>query len=239
MSGIRSITRRPTIVGFASIGSAPIYVDADDNKLKFIPAGSGSTEVEIVDASSTQTLTNKTLTAPTITAPVITGAATIAAGATLAQGVIFSDVKALAASQNFDNQVGAGTTLTNITGMSWTLIAGATYKFKAKFNTTQGTTGGLKAAFKLTTATLTSINLRVKSSTDTDNTGAVSTHFTTTTDQATWFDQKAVAYTYHEVEGTFVVGTAGSIAAQAAQNTADNEDSIILIGSFAELVRVL
>jgi hypothetical protein len=66
MSGIRSITRRPAIVGSASAASAPIYVDSDDNVLKIVPAGSGTTEVQVVDASSTQTLTNKTLTTPTI-----------------------------------------------------------------------------------------------------------------------------------------------------------------------------
>lgn len=67
MSGIRSITRNPTVKGYAVAGSAPIYVDSDDNKLKYIPAGSGTTEVELIDASATQTLTNKTLTAPVIT----------------------------------------------------------------------------------------------------------------------------------------------------------------------------
>jgi hypothetical protein len=234
----RAIARRKTVVGAASGATAPIYVDSDDNILKFIPAGSGTTEVQIVDASSVQTLTNKTLTAPTLTAPVITGAASIAAGATIT-GAINGDVKVLAANQNFDNQVGNGTTLTNVTGMSWSVIAGATYHFKFRANLSHGTTGGLKMAFKLTTATLTSIALRTRLSTDTDNTGAVSTAFTTTTDQATWFDQKAVAYTNVTVEGTLVVNAAGTIAVQAAQNTADNEDSIILLGAFAQMERVL
>lgn len=63
----RSIRRGPTAVGYATPTAAPVYVDSDDNKLKFIPAGSGTTEVEIVDASTAQTLTNKTLTAPVIT----------------------------------------------------------------------------------------------------------------------------------------------------------------------------
>jgi len=67
MSGIRSITRSATAKGAASAGSVPVYVDADDNILKMIPAGSGSTEVQVVDASSAQTLTNKTLTAPVVT----------------------------------------------------------------------------------------------------------------------------------------------------------------------------
>ena len=69
----RSISRRATALGSAQAHAAPIYVDSDgSNILKFIPAGSGSTEVQIVDASSTQTLTNKTLTSPTLTTPTVT-----------------------------------------------------------------------------------------------------------------------------------------------------------------------
>lgn len=64
---IRNIRRQSTVPLGATGSAAPIYVDSDDNKLKMIPAGSGSTEVEVVDASSTQTLTGKTLTAPVIT----------------------------------------------------------------------------------------------------------------------------------------------------------------------------
>ncbi len=77
MSGIRSITRRPTVAGYASAGSAPIYVDSDDNILKIIPAGTGTTEVQQIDASSVQTLTNKTLTSPTINGATGTGAAEV------------------------------------------------------------------------------------------------------------------------------------------------------------------
>jgi len=54
-------------------GAAPIYVDSDDNIIKVIPAGSGSTEVQVIDASSAQTLTNKTLTSPSFTNPSIAG----------------------------------------------------------------------------------------------------------------------------------------------------------------------
>lgn len=63
---VRGILRSPTAVGEASGGHAPLYVDSDDNILKVIPAGSGTTEVQLVDASSVQTLTNKTLTAPVL-----------------------------------------------------------------------------------------------------------------------------------------------------------------------------
>lgn len=54
MSGIRSLTRYKTIKGYASDGSAPIYVDSDDNRVKLIPAGSGTTEVILEVAGGAQ-----------------------------------------------------------------------------------------------------------------------------------------------------------------------------------------
>jgi hypothetical protein len=67
MSGIRSLTRRTEIAGYATDGSAPIYVDRDDNRVKLIPAGTGTTEVilqEAGGASSYETLiTTRVLTA--------------------------------------------------------------------------------------------------------------------------------------------------------------------------------
>lgn len=73
---IRNIRRQATnpLTAPGTPTSAPIYVDSDDNILKIIPAGSGTTEVQVVDASSAQTLTNKTLTSPTISSPTLTGA---------------------------------------------------------------------------------------------------------------------------------------------------------------------
>ena len=90
MSGIRSIRRGATLVGSATAASAPIYIDSDDDILKTIPAGTGTTEVQIVDASSAQTLTNKTLTAPVLgaatgTSLAVTGAIT-SSGATAGIG---------------------------------------------------------------------------------------------------------------------------------------------------------
>ncbi len=60
--------------GVGKANASPIRVDSDDSIIKFIPAASGTTEVQVVDASSTQTLTNKTLTSPTITGPQTTTA---------------------------------------------------------------------------------------------------------------------------------------------------------------------
>lgn len=60
---IRNIRRQATnpLAAPGTPTSAPIYVDSDDNILKIIPAGSGTTEVQIIDASSSQTLSNKTM----------------------------------------------------------------------------------------------------------------------------------------------------------------------------------
>lgn len=51
MSGIRSLVRTPTAKGFATVNSAPIYVDSDDNRVKLIPGGSGTTEVVLQETS--------------------------------------------------------------------------------------------------------------------------------------------------------------------------------------------
>lgn len=139
---VRGLYRGATVKGYATPTNCPIYVDADDNIVKSIPAGSGTTEVQLVDASSTQTLTNKTLTAPTITAPVISGAATIATGATITNPTIigptpvaFTSGASLALTQAlhanrvvFVTDVAAAYTLPLATGTGdkYTIILGAT-----------------------------------------------------------------------------------------------------------------
>ena len=45
---IRSVVRAATPKGYALPDNAPIYVDSDDNQLKVIPAGTGSTEVPVM-----------------------------------------------------------------------------------------------------------------------------------------------------------------------------------------------
>ena len=121
----RNIRRGATISGYANATNVPIYVDSDDNKLKMIPAGSGTTEVDIADVSSTQTFTNKTLTSPTITAPTITGAAIqtgpalIAAGGTLTLTAAAHGGKTIA----LDTAAGSVVTLPTSSG------SGTTYKF--------------------------------------------------------------------------------------------------------------
>lgn len=85
MSGIRSVYRGTTVKGYATDASAPLYVDKDDNILKMVPAGEGTTEVQVVDASASQTLTNKTLSGAALNgtlsgAPTFSGVPTLSAG---------------------------------------------------------------------------------------------------------------------------------------------------------------
>lgn len=50
MAGVRSIYRGATLKGYATPAGAPVYVDSDDNRVKLVPAGSGSTEVILQEA---------------------------------------------------------------------------------------------------------------------------------------------------------------------------------------------
>lgn len=226
---IRNIRRQATnpLAAPGTPNSAPIYVDSDDNKLKMIPAGSGTTEVEIIDASTAQTLTNKTLTSP-----VLSGSGTITGQSFSAN--IESDTKVLAATATTTTNV-----LASLTGFSWSLVAGATYKFDVNLATTQTTNGGLTVAFKYTTATLTSIQLQTYQATAVDNATAISSQSTVTTDATKFIDNKTAAFTTSQLRGTLVVLAAGTVAIQVAQNTTNSDTTSILLGSYAKFERVL
>ncbi len=66
---IRNVRRQATnpLAAPGTPTTAPIYVDSDDNILKIIPAGSGTTEVQVLDASSTQTITGTKTFSGTVT----------------------------------------------------------------------------------------------------------------------------------------------------------------------------
>jgi hypothetical protein len=191
-----------------------------------------------VSTTATQTLTNKTLTSPTINTPTIatpTITAGSIAGATTISAAIHGDTKVLAADVTYTSN----TTLATLTGFSWTLVAGATYLFDINLPTTMTTTGGLSVALTLTTATLTSIQMQTYAATATDNSTAVSTQSTTTTSATKFFDSKTAAYTLVTLKGSLVVGTGGTIAVQAAQNTSASggDVSTVKLGATATFTR--
>lgn len=128
----------------------------------------------------------------------------------------------------------ANTTLAPITGLSLAVVAG-TYKFRCVLPSTVASgTGGIKYAFKYTTAVLSALEATAKGYTA----SAVAVqHTTTATDEATLFTQAAVVI-LTEIEGTFVVSTAGTIAVEMAQNTSNGSDTVALVGGTFEVQRI-
>ncbi len=143
--------------------------------------------------------------------------------------------KVLAASITYDTIPAAAT----ITGFSWTVAAAATYQFRVVLYTTMTTTGGLAVSYKLTTATLASIRYSSYAATAVDNTTAVSTQGTTTTDATKVFDSSTAAYTKVIIEGSFVTTLGGSFDWQATQHASGTgaDVTLVLIGSTADLTR--
>ena len=66
--GIRSLLRRSSVLGSASAAVAPIYVDSDDNRVKLIAAGSGSTTEIILQEANGAALSEVVITTKTVTA---------------------------------------------------------------------------------------------------------------------------------------------------------------------------
>ena len=126
------------------------------------------------------------------------------------------------------------TTLANITGLTGvTLVAGATYKFRAVLPGTADGTSGIKYAFKYTTATLTSIEATGIGYTA----SAVAVqHTTTATDQALLFDQAAVVI-MTIIEGTMVVNAGGTLALQVGTHTGTTTASVYA-GASMEFIRI-
>jgi len=125
-----------------------------------------------------------------------------------------------------------------ITGFSWTVVPG-TYQFEVNLPATMTVNGGITVAFHLTTAVITSIQYQTYASTAVDNAAAVSTQGTTATSDTKVVDTKAAAYTLVTIKGTMVVGTGGTFAWFASQNTSHADTTTLLLGSYATLVRVL
>lgn len=102
-------------------GAAPIYVDSDDNILKMIPTGTGTTEVQIIDASSVQTLTNKTIVGSVTTnAPVVTTTSTltIVAATHAGKAILLSTAAGAGTAVTLPAATGTGNRYTFVVGIA-------------------------------------------------------------------------------------------------------------------------
>lgn len=129
----------------------------------------------------------------------------------------------------------ATTALVAVTGLSGqTLVAGATYKFRAVLPGLADGTSGQNYAFKYTTATLTSIEATGIGYTA----SAVAVqHTTTTTDATLLFDQGA-ALVMVILEGTMVVNAGGTVALQTGLHTGTTA-AATYVGASMEFIRIV
>jgi len=177
-----------------------------------------------VTTGATQTLTSKTLTAPTITG-VVAGVPDL----TLALGV--SNIKFCSAQVD----VTSSTTLVNVTGLTgFAVVASGVYRFDINISGTSGASGGMKLAFKYTTATMTDLEAMATGFTAS---AVACQHTTTATDQASLYAQTAAVIGVR-ITGRLTVNAAGTIAVQMAQNASDGTATSAYVGSSASFTRV-
>lgn len=141
--------------------------------------------------------------------------------------------RTLIARQSADVTATTNETLANLTGLVQTVEVG-TYKFKVSLQALSTINGGTKVAFKYTNTVLSSIRCEVKAFTA--SAVAVS-RFTTTTDAAS-IVAATVANICIEIEGTFVVTTAGTIQVQGAQNASHSDTTTFYAGSSFEITKL-
>jgi len=127
------------------------------------------------------------------------------------------------------------TALANITGLTgFTLTAAGVYKVDVTLFGTSTGNGGMKVAFKYTTATLTSLDLAVQ------RLLAASMAFATVTDASDAAANVAstTAILGVRMQGRIVVNAGGTMAIQFAQNASHADTSSIYVGSSATLTRI-
>lgn len=123
--------------------------------------------------------------------------------------------------------------LSNITGLVQTVVAG-TYKFEIDLDTTSTANGGVKAAFKFTTAVASTLNALAIA---VDAAAVAAARFTTATDQAS-ITAATVATVAVKIVGTVIVTTGGTLQLQFAQNASHADTSSVLVGSSMTFTRL-
>lgn len=133
-------------------------------------------------------------------------------------------------STQFDAVTGTtGATLTNVVGMVTGVLPAGTYAYKIHVSGVATANSGMKLGLKFGTASmLTSIENVSRAFTA----SAIATsHSTTATDAATLLGS-TTAIINAELEGTVVIGTAGTLQLQAAQNAAHADTTSVYVGSY-------
>lgn len=124
---------------------------------------------------------------------------------------------------------GTGSTLANVAGMVTDILQPGTYRVYIHLDCLSTANSGLKAALKFGTASmLTSLALVSRAFTAS---GVGVARATTATDAAS-IQASTAAIINCVIEGTIVVGTAGTLQLQAAQNASHADNTTIYTSSF-------
>jgi hypothetical protein len=175
----------------------------------------------LLTTTGTQTLTNKTLTSPTLTTATLTTP-------TLTAAIVPDTVFCTTA---FSQATSA--TLASVVGLVTTVVVG-TYRFYINLSGTAGASGGIKAAFKYTTAVASGLEATARIFTA----SAVAVqHTTTATDEASLAASTTAAIST-VIEGRIVISTGGTIQLEAAQNASDGTATTVAVGSSMTFTRI-
>jgi len=120
------------------------------------------------------------------------------------------------------------TTLTNITGLSVTILAGRTYRFRAVLWVTANVTGGQKYAIG-GGATATSIIYNIITVNNTTNAIVISSKQTALGGSA---GQAAATDDFTTIDGMITVNAGGTLTVQFAQNAASGTSSVLVGSNF-------
>lgn len=126
----------------------------------------------------------------------------------------------------------SSTTLTNVTGLSVNVIAGATYNFTVRLVGTATANGGAKFAIG-GTCTATSISYTGK-----NFNGTTSNASTTTTTLGNAVGASTAVFTDGTIVGSIVVATAGTLTVQFGQNASHADTSSVYVNSNFTVTRV-
>lgn len=131
----RGSALRPGQAGKAD--ASPIYVNSSTSTVKVVPGSTGTTETELCDLSTAQTLTNKTLTSPTISNPTLAGKTPVSVtGAAVTLGPTHVGRTVV-----LNRAAGIAVTLPAATGSGdeYTLVVGTTFTAAATVAVVDGT----------------------------------------------------------------------------------------------------
>ncbi len=201
----------------AGIGTAQTWTAAQtitNSDLKLLGSSTGA---------NTFTALNSTATNYTSSVPAVTGVLASTSGANL----YIADIVKCGTQKDSTTA-----TLAAITGLTQTVAIG-TYKFRLVLSGSADGTGGVKYAFKYTTAVcsvMEAIGMGMTAS------AIAVQHTTTATDEALLFDQAAAVIAV-VIEGVATFTTGGTVALETAQHT-NNGTSSTYINSTMEFIRI-